>query len=514
MLFVLVLLGRATTTLPAVDAPPAEDAPPAVDAPPAKDAPSTPETDAGLRPSALGGDAEERTPLEIFEDRILPIFRSEKPSSCVQCHLAAVDLKDYILPSQEKTFASLRAQGLIDVEQPAKSKILGLIAMGEKDSDEGAKRIHERTRRAELEAFKAWIEACSKDPAFRNLPDPEPEDTAKPDRPDSVIRHARKSRLVDSFARNVWSQRMRCFPCHTPHEIDENNPKHARAIERVADLEEKLGPEAAKRLRIFGKTPEATLDHLIEASRATARRPGDSPPRLPLIHVENPRQSLLLLKPTSRVPKIVGGKRVPSSVEPVSHMGGLKMHVGDASYKALLAWLEDYAKVTKNEYRSVDELPADNWIPTRRFVRLDNTPKDWPKLTRVQIFVHAPSTEEGTEPGRFTRDPVAFTQGLVTPRRRVVGPLFELDSAGDDGRGPASERKLEPGRYLVKVYVDSRGKLDDDPTAMLDAEDFHGETVIEAHWRELFRAAEVVSAESLETPERPRKSSKIEPSAG
>ncbi len=31
---------------------------------------------------------------EVFKQRILPIFRSSNPSSCTECHLAGVDLKD------------------------------------------------------------------------------------------------------------------------------------------------------------------------------------------------------------------------------------------------------------------------------------------------------------------------------------------------------------------------------------------------------------------------------------
>ena len=72
--------------------------------------------------AAIAGDAETKPdPMELFEQRIMPIFKSPDPSSCVQCHLAAVDLKEYILPSHEKTFASLRAQGLVDVEHPNRS---------------------------------------------------------------------------------------------------------------------------------------------------------------------------------------------------------------------------------------------------------------------------------------------------------------------------------------------------------------------------------------------------------
>jgi hypothetical protein len=78
------------------------------------------------------------TPAQIFERRIVPIFKSPNPSSCAQCHLAAVDLKNYILPSHEKSFLSLRDQGLIDLDNPERSKILHLIQMGAKDDNKGA----------------------------------------------------------------------------------------------------------------------------------------------------------------------------------------------------------------------------------------------------------------------------------------------------------------------------------------------------------------------------------------
>ena len=187
----------------------------------------------------LGGliSVQAESPEAIFQARLMPIFNSPNPSSCVQCHLSSVDLKDYILPSSDQTFASLREQGLVDVDKPASSKILELIQMGYKDQDKGAKMVHEKMRKAEYTAFSSWIKACSEDPRLRTLTVASSK-KAGPSHPDEVIRHARKSRVVDAFVRQVWSHRMRCFPCHTPHEIDDDNPKHKNARKNMKKMEE------------------------------------------------------------------------------------------------------------------------------------------------------------------------------------------------------------------------------------------------------------------------------------
>src|SRR5215510_12320164 len=70
---------------------------------------------------------EKQAARTIFERRILPIFKADKPSSCAECHLSGVDLKDYIRPSEEETFAALVRGGLIDRERPDESKILTFI---------------------------------------------------------------------------------------------------------------------------------------------------------------------------------------------------------------------------------------------------------------------------------------------------------------------------------------------------------------------------------------------------
>lgn len=431
----------------------------------------------------LGG--EDKTPNDVFNERILPIFRSPNPSSCVQCHLASVDLKDYILPSSEQTFVSLRDQGLVSLEKPDQSKILKLIRMGNQDADAGARLIHENLRQAELQAFSAWIAACCKDDRLRELP---PARTvAGPSHPDEVIRHARRSRIVDSFVRNVWSQRMRCFPCHTPHEIDPENPRHRVARTRQKELAEKYNVGMLRRLHFFRKTPEETLEYLLRDSQKTPAG------RLPLINVQEPEKSLIVLKPMAKLPKRNEEKALepPSYVEPVSHMGGLKMHKHDQSYKSFLAWLRDYSKLSRGGYTSVDDLPADNWHATQKVLRVRRVPESWSVGTIVQTFVYR------TESGATADEPVAFTQGTITPRRIVNGTLFLLGSTERDGRAAKRPSGLRPGDYVLKVFVDRRGKVRKNPAAMLTMEDFVGQITHPAKWRNGFKRAEMIDARKL-----------------
>lgn len=431
------------------------------------------------------------TPLEVFEQRIMPIFKSPQPASCVQCHLAAVDLKDYIRPSHEQTFLSLRDQGLIDLANPEKSKILALIQMGEKDLDKGARLIHEKTRQAEFEAFAAWIDACCKDSKLRKMASPPAAELARPARPDEVIRHARKNRVVDSFVRNVWSQRMRCFPCHTPHELDESNPKLRPAIEKHKEFLEKYGEDFAARMDIFKETPEATIEYLLEKSKNTPEG------ELPLINLSDPAKSLIILKPTSKLPpKNENGEFAkPSYRDPVSHVGGLKMHVDDHSYKAFMAWIQDYAKVVGDKYTAAADLPADNWFASKHVLMLREVPSQWTVGTRVQLFVYAWNGDKQS----FDPQPAAFTQGTVTRVRNVVGSLFLFGAPEGEAASTlnAEDAKLAPGKYLLKVYVDSKNRLAEDATAMLKEDDLYGSAEINARWGEGFPGAVKVLAKLL-----------------
>ena len=425
--------------------------------------------------------------LELFQHRIMPIFRSPEPSSCVQCHLASVDLKDYILPSHEETFLSLRDQGLIDVAEPGKSKILALIEMGNRDQDQQAKRIHAKTRQAELDAFAAWVHACCSDKALIARPRLSESQLAKPDPDVEVIRHARKDRVLDSFVRNVWSQRMRCFPCHTPNELDSDNPQHAKPIERHREFVQLHGA----RMNLFKETPQETMNSLLNSSRKKSSK------HLPLINLDEPTKSLLVLKPTSKLPaKNEDGKFArPSSLEPVSHMGGLKMHVDDVSYKAIIAWIQDLASVQQGRYAKVTDLPSDNWYPSKYVLRMKEVPESWPLGGRVQLFVHA-GGERGDD---WDETPIAFTQGQVTPKHFVNGSLILLKKPRDDHGvdWDSGGARLLPGRYLVKVFLDSKQRIDADPSVLLGGEEFQGQLTIQAQWKEGFPQAELISATQL-----------------
>ena len=431
---------------------------------------------------------EQPTPLQLFDARIRPIFQSEDPSSCIQCHLSSVDLKDYILPSHQQTFASLKAQGLIDLTNPTESKILKLIQMGEKDQDQQAKLIHEQTRQAEYQAFAAWIESCCQDESLVQLPDPSSEDWAKPSQSPAVIRHTRQNRVLDSFERTVWSQRMRCFPCHTPYELDPNNPKHQQPLKKTSNFEGQYGKDHAQRLRLFRQTPEETLQYWIERSQQAS---DDS---YPLINIDQPINSLILLKPTSKLPPVVDGKRQEASnTDPISHMGGLKMHRDDPSYKAWINWLEDYGKVITNKYQSVTELPKDNWYPSKHVVIIEDVPEEWPDLIRVQLLIHAWDQGQST----WQAEPIAFTQNSLTPKRRLVGTLFLMRPADETRIWQLSEETLPAGKYLLKVYIDSEQHLERQPTAMLTNRSFYGHTIIEDEWTKTFKQARKITGSQL-----------------
>lgn len=381
--------------------------------------------------------AADPTPAEVFEKRIVPIFKSPNPSSCVQCHLAGVDLKDYILPDAEKTFRSLRDQGLIDLDAPEKSKIIHLIDMGG-DAGKGPNAVNAKLRKAEREAFVAWVAACAADPALRAAPKLDAADLAKPARPDAVIRHARKDRVLASFERNVWAWRFRCMNCHT--EGTPQNDKYVKEYGGRVAWVKKAGAEA-------------TLDYLIASK---------------LIDVEKPEQSLLLRKP-------LGEK----------HEGGTKFVVGDDAYKGFRAWIEDVAAVRKGKYAAAADLPpADDAVErfgTDVWLKLTDCPPAWGgKFLQARVFAWDAKRQAWDDAPVAVSDRVVFGKGKLWQHNLTLLAAKDSDRAK---RWRAGKPTLPEGKYLLRVYVDDGGKLTKDWTAALGDADFAGRVEFAAKWR-------------------------------
>ena len=388
-----------------------------------------------LVPTLMAADP---TPAQVFEQRILPIFKSPNPSSCVQCHLAGVDLKDYILPSADKTFRSLRDQGLIDLAHPERSKILTLIQMGTEDPKAPA--VHAKNRRAEYEAFAAWIRACAADPALRDAPKLDAAERARPAVPDEVIRHNRADRLLASFERTVWALRFRCMNCHT--EGTPQNDKHVKEHgERVAWVK-KAGPRA-------------TMDYLLASK---------------LIDPADPEKSLLLRKPLGQV----------------KHEGGIKFAVGDQGHKAFRQWIEDVAAIKSGKYAKAADLPAARPAPLRfgseAWLKLENTPPAWgDRLLQVDVYAW------DDRAGAWEAKPVATSDRVVSGKGKLWQHTVTLLAEPGSARATAwsaGKPALPPGRYLLKVYVDADGRLARDWTATLGESDYVGQVEIRGAWKD------------------------------
>ena len=412
--------------------------------------PSTPEPTPTPQPAIPGSTsavaADTSSATAVFEQRIAPIFKSPNPSSCAQCHLAAVDLKDYILPSSKDTFLALRDQGLIDLEKPENSKILKLINRGA-DEKYGANLIPAKQRQAEYDAFAAWIKACSADPSLKNAPKPEKPPTLAT-KPVEVVRHARKDRMTESFEANVWAMRFRCMNCHT-----EGTPQN-----------DKLRQENGDRVAWFKKDgPAATMEYLLASK---------------LINLDDPEQSLLLTKPLGTV----------------KHGGGIKFAPGDQGYKAMRAWIDDVVAIKKGKYARAADLPPKGpdrkQFGTEAWFKITNAPDAWTgKLLQVDIYAWDARTSA------WEKEPIATSDRLIGGKGGLWQHTITLLAApGTDRAKTWSTGKptLPSGKYLVKVYVDADEKAKKDWKATLGEAEFVGQGEVQSRWPEGYGAMTVL----------------------
>ncbi|MBI1900234.1 MAG: hypothetical protein HYS13_03840 [Planctomycetia bacterium] len=387
-------------------------------------------------PDAAPGDKNENAPeigapaaggsLALFEKRILPIFQAARPSSCSECHLSGVDLKDYIKPSQEETFASLVAAGLVNVDKPDDSKILQFI----RRRPEKPSLVTDKVRQEELEAFRAWIAAAVKDEKL--LTAKAASEPIGPALPAEVIRHARQDRVLSSFIDNVWSEVGRCAACHSPDRNQKQVKEHGEQVSWIT-------------LR----DPAATMQYMLEAG---------------LIDPEEPENSLILLKPTMQV----------------KHGGGQKMLVGDRTYKQFRRFLDDYAAVAKGMYQKAEDLPRPSDEVSKVseiWLKLTEVPAGYDKLL-LQVDLYRREGDGWSKTRWATSDRAVFGQGKLWQHSLTITAERGTQRADEIRRTPALPR----GRYLVRIYVDKTGKLARDFKAELSAEDLVGEVEVDTAW--------------------------------
>lgn len=368
----------------------------------------------------------EQTPtsLSVFERRILPIFQAKNPSSCSECHLSGVDIKDYIRPTQKETFSSLVKAGLIDTKNPDQSKLLTFI----RRAPEKSSLIQAKVREEEASAFQAWIRLAVDDVELLKM---DASENIGPKVPVEVIRHARKDRVLASFVDSIWSEVGRCAACHSPDRNQKQVAEHGESVSLIVMND-----------------PEATLQYLIAEK---------------LIDAERPEHSLLLTKPTMQV----------------KHEGGQKMVVGDRSYKQFRTFLDDYAAMKRGDYRDKSQLPEQTdeiYLATEIWMKLEDVPVKFDKML-LQVDLYR-VTAGGTEEKRIaTSDRQVFGGGKLWQHS------LSLTAARDNaGRDFLKAGVLPPGKYVTKIYVDQTGKLEKDFRAKLTDEDFVGEVSFESRW--------------------------------
>ncbi len=363
---------------------------------------------------------------DIFTRRILPLAKADKPSSCIECHAAGVDLSQYIRADAASTFAALRAAGLVSVKQPEKSKLLEFIARAPDKGDAAMAKV----RAEELVAFRTWIVTAASDPKIASAPvTGEP---IGPSAPKEVIRHARRDRVLQSFVENIWIERERCAGCHSPD-------KNQRLIQKHGEHISWIRPD----------DPAGTLAIIIEHE---------------LINLDDPNKSLILQKPLAEV----------------EHGGHIKFLRGSRTDKQFRRFLQDYAATVSGKYQTASDLPQPTekvFVATAQHLRVTDWPKEYGgRNTRIDLY-------RWTD-GKWSSEPVASVDGGVNPQNNMFQgvPFAILPRTMEIAKEVERRRQLPGGRYLVRLYVDRDGEVARNRDYELTAKDFVGEVEFDGDW--------------------------------
>lgn len=395
------------------------------------------ETKTGLDSSDKTGGA---TAAEIFDRRILPILRSSKASSCTECHFGGVDLRNYLREDQATTFAALRDEGLIDVKQPDKSKLLQFINRRGEQTDS----LIARVREAEYQAFHTWIAAATRDPQL--LATKSTDIKVGTELPTEVIRHMRRDRVLQSFVENIWLEIGRCVSCHSPE-------KNQRLVREHGEQMSWIRPN----------DPAGTLAQAVEQG---------------IIDTEAPEQSLILMKPLVLV----------------KHGGGPKFAVGSRTDKNFRRFLTDYAAVMNRKYQRTEQLPAPTLNVTAltgQHLRIvDLPPQLDKKLLKADIYRWT-GNGWSAEPWATAENPINGKTNMWQSMVMAIAPRASNRAADFK---PSEQTQLPEGRYLVKIYIDQQDKVKKDRDYELGPTELFGQVETSGQWPPGYQPPKIVQA--------------------
>jgi hypothetical protein len=375
---------------------------------------------------------------DIFARRILPLGKADKPSSCAECHAAGVDLSQYIKQDAAATFVALRSAGLVNAEQPEKSKLLEFIARAPEKGDP----VIAKLRADELSAFRAWITAAAKDPKLASATVSSA--PIGPTLPLEIIRHARRDRVLASFIENVWIERERCAGCHSPD-------KNQRVVKEHGDHISWIKPD----------DPAGTLATIIDHG---------------LINLGDPDKSKILQKPLGEI----------------EHGGHIKFARGNRTDKQFRRFLHDYAATVTGKYQTATDLPTPTdtiFVATGQHLRVTDLPKEFgSRIMRVDLF-------NRTDSGWSAR-PIATVDSRVNPENGMFqNVVFAIvPRSMNIAKQVEARRQLPAGRYLAKLYVDRDGNTAKNRDYELGGNDLIGEVEFDGPWPAGYQPPKIIKA--------------------
>jgi len=171
--------------------------------------------------------------LQLYQQRIEPLLTSDRPATCNQCHLSGVDLSNFLQETPCQTMACMVSSGVVDLESPEDSLVLGWIRKASPDSA----LITDAVIEQEYQGFLAWIDyhascgarVCEEVESPCGVP-PRHTDCEIPvanvfiPMPSDAPDDCREVSLEQLFADKVYSLRGRCYPCHFDSNFDVENP--------------------------------------------------------------------------------------------------------------------------------------------------------------------------------------------------------------------------------------------------------------------------------------------------